>query len=1059
MLPTFPQTLLLLLRFFSLFFFLLTTALIGSLLKAVDIGKAFIDLELSNRVPLDQMPASLRTDENWHIFWSAISALWNKTSKEEKPAARLILEGISIAFGDDALWAPSQIFSANQQTRDLFSRISDVTWFNPKSETSDLPNELVPVFNLDSGIDLLKQSEDILQEFWASGLFTPQEIFFWIEGYRDDILESPHLREQIRLLKIWPTADGKLKALDQLYLTGDFEDPLKLAELVDIEALGGGRDFLEQVLEVRTLDFVTYVRDWLPRIVKSHELDHEQRIQLLNVLAEKLGTLRDYADIQRKLRELPIVWCGEEEFYAAPDVYFYSDVTRAVLGSQIVFAKNPAQSSEAIRSLYKWLGVVDEPRPDDIVNRVQELTSQSPTQYRVEAIQKIFGYLAERWQFWDEVRKEKFASLKKMAWLPGSKEENCWCRPDEVYANYRSFLYESQGNFLVADTSTHKKGRDLIIFLGINREPNTTQVVRHLLHCAKHNLEMNHTVYSFLNDNVNDPAVKVLKGERFLCLKRKDGVDEFFQADQVFWGEHLFGHYRFQLPDEFFQYRTLFDYLGVKSSPDADDAIKVLIEISNSHFAKSNQPIEEGSETEKVIISAWKLLSENLETNKIKESKIKRKLGKVKTILNNQKILYRPDYLFFEDRPGWGEKFEVIKNNRTARIEGAWLAMEAAGVQRLSRAVITELHECIEPQEDIGFQKRFLERKILVQRVLESHRQKIQGFELDPFVQLSFTQTSGIEIVRTLKAFNRSDTQKEEVDAVHIDGTLYYVAKNGGCPWASISRELAYVLYPPGDLNSLGMELKEIFSAESAAIASDVLDEYGYTRIETVEDLEIEGGIIQGLGGADSTGKPEMDIFFPDDQDTEEGKDQNGDGDFTPPDITGVAPPTDDGKPKRKATKLVSYVYPKDDTVDDSKKEFVSRLKEKGQLGVDKVMEYEKNQGREPTDMETIHVNNPGFDIKSIDPKNPGQVRYIEVKTTSGMWDSQNPAQMHKAQFEMAQERGESYWLYIVEQVEAEDPQIYCIQNPANQVNSFMFDHGWQPLADGSKPKLPVESR
>ena len=74
-------------------------------------------------------------------------------------------------------------------------------------------------------------------------------------------------------------------------------------------------------------------------------------------------------------------------------------------------------------------------------------------------------------------------------------------------------------------------------------------------------------------------------------------------------------------------------------------------------------------------------------------------------------------------------------------------------------------------------------------------------------------------------------------------------------------------------------------------------------------------------------------------------------------------------------------------------------------------------------------------------------MRYIEVKSTSGIWDSQNPAQMHRTQFERAQEYGDRYWLYVVEHVESENPQIHCIQNPANRVNAFMFDHGWMPLA------------
>ena len=115
--------------------------------------------------------------------------------------------------------------------------------------------------------------------------------------------------------------------------------------------------------------------------------------------------------------------------------------------------------------------------------------------------------------------------------------------------------------------------------------------------------------------------------------------------------------------------------------------------------------------------------------------------------------------------------------------------------------------------------------------------------------------------------------------------------------------------------------------------------------------------------------------------------------------------------------------------------------------GVDFVLKFENEQGRDAIDMETEQINHPGFDVKSIDPQNPRNIRYIEVKSTAGLWDSANPAQIHKTQFETAQERGDSYWLYVVEQVESDNPKIYCIQNPANRVDTFMFDHGWQPLS------------
>ena len=60
----------------------------------------------------------------------------------------------------------------------------------------------------------------------------------------------------------------------------------------------------------------------------------------------------------------------------------------------------------------------------------------------------------------------------------------------------------------------------------------------------------------------------------------------------------------------------------------------------------------------------------------------------------------------------------------------------------------------------------------------------------------------------------------------------------------------------------------------------------------------------------------------------------------------------------------------------------------------------------------------------------------------------QNPAQLTKTEFRTAREKDSAYWLYIVEKVETDDFNIYRICNPANQVDAYLFDHGWIHLAD-----------
>jgi hypothetical protein len=41
--------------------------------------------------------------------------------------------------------------------------------------------------------------------------------------------------------------------------------------------------------------------------------------------------------------------------------------------------------------------------------------------------------------------------------------------------------------------------------------------------------------------------------------------------------------------------------------------------------------------------------------------------------------------------------------------------------------------------------------------------------------------------------------------------------------------------------------------------------------------------------------------------------------------------------------------------------------------------------------------------------------------------------------------------LYVVERATSDDYRIYPIQDPANRVNQYLFDDGWQALAENAE--------
>ena len=257
------------------------------LLKLTDIAEAFQANGLNNRTELANMPASLRSKSGWIIFLSALDDLWERASIQEKLNAGSSLKNCAIAFGSDgALWPLVQMCQADAHTRELFSKFSQVVWFDQQDEALPIPGNLVPQFGLNEGLKTLKEVQDKLPSAWENGAFSPQEIYDWLEGHRAIIAANPQIQHNIRSLAIWPSSEGKLQPLNSLFLAGDFEDPLHLAQLIDVEVLGGRKELLERVLSVNKLDFVTYVQYWMPTAFQSDQLDQEKRFHLLRVLAE-----------------------------------------------------------------------------------------------------------------------------------------------------------------------------------------------------------------------------------------------------------------------------------------------------------------------------------------------------------------------------------------------------------------------------------------------------------------------------------------------------------------------------------------------------------------------------------------------------------------------------------------------------------------------------------------------------------------------------------------------------------------------------------------------------
>ena len=94
------------------------------------------------------------------------------------------------------------------------------------------------------------------------------------------------------------------------------------------------------------------------------------------------------------------------------------------------------------------------------------------------------------------------------------------------------------------------------------------------------------------------------------------------------------------------------------------------------------------------------------------------------------------------------------------------------------------------------------------------------------------------------------------------------------------------------------------------------------------------------------------------------------------------------------------------------------------QIGMETTMHYEREHGRIPED---VAAENLGFDVRSTDTA--GVKRYIEVKARAGY----GAVVLTQNEWFKAHQFKSDYFLYVVLSAATQKPELYIIQNPAEQ--------------------------
>ncbi|SHF88484.1 hypothetical protein SAMN02745206_02848 [Desulfacinum infernum DSM 9756] len=256
------------------------------------------------------------------ILWDELALLRGRDKRTPNIQAEhdRLLKTLSLApVQGDRLVPCGSAYRADPTTVHIFSQIDPEIPFLSEDPDFEPLKDLCPVFDAAAGIEVLKAADpERINRARQEGRLELGNLFGWFENHRGEILEDADLKRALRELPIFPGSGG-LRRLEELTLPGDFDDPLGLAEIADLQELDGRREFL-RALGMRPLDFSTYAAK-LPVALSKPGIAADKIRRAVMLLAERIGTIKDDPSIRKDLAEAPLVECTDGRFRKATECY------------------------------------------------------------------------------------------------------------------------------------------------------------------------------------------------------------------------------------------------------------------------------------------------------------------------------------------------------------------------------------------------------------------------------------------------------------------------------------------------------------------------------------------------------------------------------------------------------------------------------------------------------------------------------------------------------------------------------------------------------------------
>lgn len=671
----------------------------------------------------------------------------------------------------------------------------------------------------------------------------------------------------------------------KMMLRGKYPVPegFDISDILDESLLNNVREhpdfkteILKSVFKVKSLTFELFVRQYFSDIFSDNKISTSDKLRLIDTLnAEfiKLQSKESFSEIKRILLGLDLILCNDGNFHCPSkekNVFFKSREFDDLFGLNYLYPDY--RNIQKYSNFFKEIGINETLNEDRFIQEVKSRSSETVNKTTVEQMKKLFLYLNNNWEKFND--KSKFEELSKIEWLPvvgcvsklyypsalylQNSDETQNTKPFLSQFNDIQYLDINDSRLRKTSTSTRLK-REMVDIIGLNNVQKipTQRIIDNLKLLSKRKKLIKNplNIYSELNKRArNDPiSVKMLIKFNSIHIKYEDEKNpRYYSTTEVFKKnlEKLYGYeYIGYLPLEYTEKcKSLYESLNILDEPDLY-TIKKILEKMEHKYAETNYLISDQNDDKKILLNCLNYLSDKTESSDFMEM-FTSELKKIHILCNNEGRLVTPEYAILDDNSVISDQFENKLGDRFIKYNLNHLSLfKKLEIKKISQIVNKELvNKPDEPLLKINpqFTKKLRYFSYLIPRIKvgneesTKHNDRWRDFHPD----LKVYDFEALEVMKYISISGNKYEAKENKDFSYIvkdEATLNTVYVKGSDEEIlnSLSHELFETIHPHLDRNFIST-IYSLLKMNSLEEMNRYLTDYlGYPVVENQQDTSL----------------------------------------------------------------------------------------------------------------------------------------------------------------------------------------------------------------------------